>query len=68
MKKLLTTLYKNTLSQILLLLTVMYISYFLSRWFESLYSVSIIASVILLVYALVFIIAGIINAIKDGLK
>jgi len=30
--------------------------------------VSVIASVMLLVYALVFIIAGIVNAIKDGLK
>ena len=68
MKKLLITLYKNTLSQITLLLVLASIAGLLSNWFDWTYPVFVVCVIILTFYVLVFTIAGFVNLIKDSLK
>lgn len=68
MKKLLITLYKNTLSQITLLLVLASITGLLSNWFDWAYPVFVVCAIILTFYVLVFTIAGFVNLIKDSLK
>jgi peroxiredoxin family protein len=68
MKKLLITLHKNTLSQITLLLVLASIAGLLSNWYDWIYPVFVVCSIILTFYVLVFTIAGFVNLIKDSLK
>jgi hypothetical protein len=68
MNRLFERLKKNTLTQLFTLMIIMGLSALLSNWFEWLYPVAVVASIILAFYVIVFIIAGVVNAIKDGLK
>ncbi len=68
MKNLLQRFRKNVLTQLFTFGFIMGLAGVLSNWIDWLYPVYISVSIILVLYVLVFIIAGIINLIKDGLK
>ena len=68
MKNLLQRFRKNVLTQLFTFAFIMGSAGVLSDWIDWLYPVYISASIILVLYLVVFIIAGIINLIKDALK
>jgi hypothetical protein len=68
MKNLLQRFKKNVLTQLFTFGFIMGSAGLLSNWYDWIYPVFVVCSIILTFYVLVFTIAGFVNLIKDALK